>query len=62
MSEKTWKFAVFVSSATGNTKCFGTTQTYEEAVKQQQSALSEGVGWKFAAIFDTSLNEVKEKP
>jgi hypothetical protein len=58
MSEKTCNFAVVVSNADGGTKFFGNpVDLYEDAVKLQKSALD--AGWKKAAIFDSSLKEVK---
>ena len=62
MTEKTWNFAVVVSSADGGTtKFFGSpVDLYEDAVKLQQSALA--AGWKRAAIFDPSRQEVKAAP
>jgi hypothetical protein len=58
MPEKTWSFAVIVSSASGLTKFFGTpVDLYEDAVKLQKSALD--TGWKTAIIVDPTLTEVK---
>ena len=58
MSEKTWNFAVVVTSASGMTKFFGSpVDLYKDAAKLQQSAIN--VGWEKAAIFDSSLREVK---
>lgn len=61
MPDKPWKFAVFVSSESSNTQCFGKVQNYEDAVELRRNALK-GVGWKYATIFDASLREVTEPP
>ncbi len=63
MQEKTGKYAVFVTSVSGQTEMFGRwVDRYEHAVRLQQNALSPEVGRAKAAIFDSSLTEVKEKP
>ncbi len=47
----------------GATRFFGNpVDSYEDAINLQQSALSQATGWQKAAIFDSSLKEVKEKP
>ena len=63
MPEKTGEFTVVVTSASGATRFFGNpVDSYEDAINLQQSALSQATGWQKAAIFDSSLKEVKEKP
>jgi uroporphyrinogen-III synthase len=58
--DKTWKYAVIVTSVTGQTAFFGMKDGYDEALTLQKNAFA--VGWKTARIYDPFLKEVTERP